>query len=282
MKFVTLPFILRVELWGLRAFFILASLWLVGKWLWKRCKRTATSAFQFTPWLVLCVIGVVQGKGIWAGTTALLQGWGQVACLVTSAAALWTLAGGWLKSNAAVFSTSRGGTAEAAYLEEMRNRIGVLEKALVGVSSTLEHRPRERASPKPNGVEEPRKKRPRDQAIEPTISKEKTRCLACGKTVAPDKHECWVLKREISCYKCNGKNHIAITCDDNKKKVTMSVSSSPDREALEADMKRMREQLEKLTVAMGEVIEAPAVMSFCNGEELNQQPRHQETRCSCP
>ena len=39
------------------------------------------------------------------------------------------------------------------------------------------------------------------------------RCAHCNTTNHPT-HRCWVLKKDLKCYKCGGANHIAVTCQN--------------------------------------------------------------------
>ena len=300
MKIVIVPFLARMELKILRALFALAVLWLIGTWLWRRCRRMAQTAFRWIPAAVLILFAAVKGRElVYRVTSAGSRLWPHMGWISTLVAVIPLL-----KARAfPLVAALRAGQKESfkdSSESELRNRIIILEKLLVGVgvSSATEDPlnkcdasaspllgPQGSSGKKRRFEDDSKDDNSKHKASEGSNGEQKqnkTRCLSCGKTVMPDKHDCWVLKREVTCYRCQGKNHIAIMCDDNKKKMTMEVSSGPDQTFLLEELKRLQAQISKLESAPGQVIDAPQVLSFCAGEEPSQQLRREAAQCSCP
>lgn len=67
------------------------------------------------------------------------------------------------------------------------------------------------------------------------------KCIHCGKIELPN-HRCWVVDKQIKCFRCGERNHIAIVCQNELK-----LDERMPKRSLEQMIKKLQDQLDRET-----------------------------------
>lgn len=80
--------------------------------------------------------------------------------------------------------------------------------------------------------------------IEPKNKKQKEveKCPHCADTLTKN-HKCWVLEKQIKCFKCGGPNHIAVACKSKGFGMQMDVLNKMDEEQIQKEILRLNRLL---------------------------------------
>lgn len=82
------------------------------------------------------------------------------------------------------------------------------------------------------------------KTVDPKLRKQKEveKCPHCADTLTKN-HKCWVLEKQIKCFKCGGPNHIAVACKSKGFGMQMDVLNKMDEAQIQKEILRLNRLL---------------------------------------